>query len=78
MKFDPTKYERSYRPNFELTQAFWWQQGVFASGHTIHGTVRPHIRRAHWHTFLMGAGREKRILKWLPPTFVKSAELSEG
>lgn len=49
-----------------------------ASGHTIHGTVRPHIRRAHWHTFLMGAGREKRILKWLPPTFVKSAELSEG
>lgn len=32
MKFDPTKYERSYRPNFELTQAFWWQQGVFASG----------------------------------------------
>lgn len=34
-----------------------------ASGHTIHGTVRPHIRRAHWHTFLMGAGREKRILK---------------
>ena len=49
-----------------------------ASGHTIHGTVRPHIRRAHWHTFLMGAGREKRTLKWLPPTFVKSAELSEG
>ena len=34
--------------------------------------------REHWHTFLMGAGREKRILKWLPPTFVKSAELSEG
>ncbi|WP_302972123.1 helicase HerA domain-containing protein [Parasutterella excrementihominis] len=32
MKFDPTKYERSYRPNFELTQAFWWQQGVLASG----------------------------------------------
>ena len=32
MQFDPTKYERSYRPNFELVQAFWWEQGVLASG----------------------------------------------
>ena len=55
-----------------------YREREVTSGHTIHGTVRPHIRRAHWHTFLMGAGREKRILKWLPPTFVKSAELSEG
>lgn len=43
-----------------------------------HGTVRPHVRRAHWHTFLTGAGREKRVLKWLPPTFVKSADLSDS
>lgn len=31
--------------------------------------VRPHIRRAHWHTFLAGprdAERERRV-KWLPP-----------
>ncbi len=32
MKFDPTKYERSYPPpNFELVQAFWWELGVLAS-----------------------------------------------
>lgn len=28
---------------------------------------RAHIRRAHWHTFLAGAGRAERRLKWLPP-----------
>lgn len=36
-------------------------------------SVRPHIRRAHWHTFLAGpkdSERERRI-KWLPPIPVK-------
>lgn len=34
-----------------------------------HGRARPrpHIRRAHWHTFLAGVGRSERRLKWLPP-----------
>lgn len=40
------------------------------------GTVKPHIRRAHWHTYLSGKGREKRILKWVLPILVKSADLS--
>lgn len=55
-----------------------YKEAVASSSPAFKGTVRPHIRRAHWHTFLMGAGRGKRTLKWLPPTFVKSAELSEG
>lgn len=31
--------------------------------------VRPHIRRAHWHTFLAGprAGERERRVRWLPP-----------
>lgn len=28
---------------------------------------RAHVRRAHWHTFLAGAGRSERRIKWLPP-----------
>lgn len=32
------------------------------------GTKRPHMRAAHWHTYLAGVGRSKRILHWLPPT----------
>jgi hypothetical protein len=33
---------------------------------------RPHVRAAHWHTFLAGPmdGERRRILKWLPPTLV--------
>ncbi len=32
-------------------------------------TMRPHVRRAHWHTFLTGprSGEQTPILKWLPP-----------
>ncbi|BCO09295.1 hypothetical protein GF1_16710 [Desulfolithobacter dissulfuricans] len=28
---------------------------------------RPHVRRAHWHTYLVGKGRVNRVLKWIPP-----------
>jgi hypothetical protein len=28
---------------------------------------RPHIRRAHWHTYRVGPGKSEQILKWLPP-----------
>ncbi len=45
-----------------------------AKERTEHGTVRPHIRRAHWHTYLSGHGREVRTLKWQPPIFVRAAD----
>lgn len=34
-----------------------------------HNSPRPHIRRAHWHTFLKGPRTRERehILKWIPP-----------
>lgn len=32
-----------------------------------HASPRPHVRRAHWHSFLTGPGRQERVLKWLPP-----------
>lgn len=37
-------------------------------------TVRPHLRRAHWHGFWTGprAGERKFIYKWLPPIIVGS------
>jgi hypothetical protein len=36
-------------------------------GGGTHAGPRPHIRRAHWHTFLVGADRQTRRLRWLPP-----------
>lgn len=33
-------------------------------------TPRPHIRRAHWHTYLVGKGRARRELRWVHPVLV--------
>lgn len=37
------------------------------SGERWRPRPRPHIRRAHWHTFLTGPGRSVGVLRWLPP-----------
>lgn len=34
------------------------------------GTVRPHVRRGHFHTYLHGEGKKERLVKWTAPTFV--------
>jgi len=39
-------------------------------GDGTHASPRPHVRRAHWHTYLVGPGRSERQLKWLPPILV--------
>lgn len=33
--------------------------------------VRAHIRRAHWHAYLVGQGRSQKVLRWLHPILVK-------
>lgn len=38
---------------------------------------RPHIRRAHFHTYHTGAGRVDSILKWLPPIAVNVDDWDE-
>jgi hypothetical protein len=53
-----------------------YKEAVASSSSAFKGTVRPHIRRAHWHTFLTGKGRVEPEIKWVPPIFVKSADLS--
>lgn len=38
-------------------------------------TRQPHIRRAHWHTFLTGSRRDpQRDLRWLPPLFIHAEQ----
>lgn len=41
-------------------------------------TVRPHLRRPHWHHFWTGGMRNRRlVVKWLPPIFVGNSERDE-
>jgi len=48
------------------------------SGYETGVTVKPHMRRAHWHRFWTGKmdGERKQIVKWIPPVAVNgSSEL---
>lgn len=38
---------------------------------------RPHVRRAHWHTYLYGTNRDQPCLKWLPPIPVNVDDLGK-
>lgn len=46
------------------------------SNSKIHASPRPHIRKAHWHSYWIGKmdGERKLILKWLPPIPVNITE----
>lgn len=53
-----------------------YKADVLVSLSAAKGTVRPHLRRAHWHTYLTGKGRVEPKLKWVLPILVKSADFS--
>ena len=40
-------------------------------------TKRPHMRRAHWHTYWYGSNRDEPRVKWLSPIFVHGAALND-
>lgn len=40
--------------------------------HDTGAQVAPHLRRAHWHTYLYGAGKRLRKLQWTHAIFVNS------
>ena len=40
-------------------------------------TVKPHIRRAHWHVFLCGKGRTEKKIRWIKPVFVHSRSIQQ-
>jgi len=59
-----------------------FQQKEYQGG--AHASPSPHIRRAHWHTYLVGPKKNvpkderKRLLKWIPPVPVAMWDNSES
>ena len=53
--------------------------GSSAGAGGSHASPRPHVRRAHWHSFWTGPkddpGKRKPVLKWLPPIPVGAGEI---
>lgn len=61
---NPRTWDVGQRIGAALRSAYAKQPG---SGGGEHAGPRPHIRRAHWHTYRIGEGRAESIIKWLPP-----------
>ena len=70
---EPKVWEVSYRIGAEIAMA---KSGNYSSEGGAGHTVRPHIRRAHWHRFWTGSRSEpenrKLVVHWLPPMVVAS------
>ena len=64
-----TWHEVGYRIGAELRN---YNRTKHKRGEKTGRTVRPHMRRAHWHRFWVGPrdGDRRLVLKWLAPTMV--------
>lgn len=69
----PTVWECGFRQGAQLRRARALQ--ALSKGGT-HASPTPHIRAAHWHTYITGKGSRKdpskavRVLKWIHPVLV--------
>jgi hypothetical protein len=77
-----TSWQVGYRIGAALRRAYHVTEPASAEAETVSETrerssPRPHIRRAHWHSYWTGPRKGKReaILKWLPPIPVGAGEL---
>jgi hypothetical protein len=87
-------YKPAGKPRNGRSSATWHEVGYrigaelreyerIKSGKKPHqgGTVRPHIRRAHWHHYWVGPkdGPRELVLKWIPPLIIasKNGEIKE-
>lgn len=65
----PTPWEVGYRLGAALSRAMTEARTPGSSGG--HASPRPHIRRAHWHSYWVGKRDQAEVrsvvLKWLPP-----------
>jgi hypothetical protein len=75
----PTRWEVGYRLGAALRQALLEHEPGEATG--THASPRPHIRRAHWHSFWVGKRDQPNArsvtLKWLPPIPVNVQDVED-
>jgi hypothetical protein len=79
----PTAWDCAWRIGAAIRSAR--EQEHRRAGDGTHASPRPHVRRAHWHSFWTGAkakvgivsSERKLVLKWLPPIAVMVGEASE-
>jgi hypothetical protein len=76
----PMAWEVGYRLGAALRRA-WSAQAATSETPGTHASPRPHIRRAHWHSYWVGprsvAESRSVVLKWLPPIPVNVQDADE-
>ena len=70
-------HDVGYRIGAELRS---YKRSSSNDGGHLGGTVRPHMRRAHWHHYWTGPrrGDRKLVLKWIAPTMVGVGEIGSA
>jgi hypothetical protein len=76
----PMPWELGYRLGAALRRA-WSAQEAASNTPGTHASPRPHIRRAHWHSYRVGSRSvpddRSAVLKWLPPIPVNVQDAGE-
>lgn len=76
----PTQWNVAYRLGAALRRE-WAVQETGDSSDGTHAKPRPHIRRAHWHSYWVGKLHQPEtrrvIVKWLPPIAVNVQDVDE-
>lgn len=80
----PAERQRTWEVGFRIGAALqraYQAEERTGTGEGTHAGPRPHIRRAHWHTYITGPRREpdkqRPVVKWLPPIPVAMGDVGE-
>lgn len=68
------RWDVSYREGSEFHRMYEEHDESGESRRNRVNGVRPHVRRAHWHHYWVGKGREKLAVRWIAPVFVMGAQ----
>jgi hypothetical protein len=70
-RYFPSKKPRIFEAGYRLGEFIRRQRTTSAPAGGTQASPSPHVRAAHWHTYWTGPrsepGKQKRVVKWLPP-----------
>ena len=74
------RWEVGYREGASIEKMLQQSEPAEPTGksHKVLYKMRPHVRRAHWHHYWTGRGRQKLVVKWIAPILVNNTDESGG
>ena len=74
------RWEVSYREGASIEKMLQQSESTEPTGknHEVLYKMRPHVRRANWHHYWTGRGRQKLVVKWIAQILVNNTEEAGG